>query len=103
MEINRLGDLTDIANLGLTLAETKRLLAGLQQEILATQVRVVLVPINAAEARPVSRAARNTGAYPRFCLVITWGSARRTVILIRKEQWPAPKKLGADPVSCHAH
>jgi hypothetical protein len=31
MAINRLGDLADIANLGLTLAETKRLLAGLQQ------------------------------------------------------------------------
>jgi hypothetical protein len=28
MEINRLGDLADIANLGLTLAETKRLLAA---------------------------------------------------------------------------
>jgi hypothetical protein len=39
MEITRLGDLADIANLGLTLAETKRLLAGLQQEIVATQVR----------------------------------------------------------------
>jgi hypothetical protein len=33
------GDLADIANLGLTLAETKRLLAGLQQEIVAAQVR----------------------------------------------------------------
>jgi hypothetical protein len=46
MEINRLGDLADIANLGerarergLTLAETKQLLAGLQQEIVAAQVR----------------------------------------------------------------
>jgi hypothetical protein len=46
MEINRLSDLADIANLGdraggggLTLAETKRLLAGLPQEIVATQVR----------------------------------------------------------------
>jgi hypothetical protein len=39
MEINRLGDLADSANLGLTLAETKRLLAGLQQEIVAAQVR----------------------------------------------------------------
>jgi hypothetical protein len=34
-----LGDLADIANLGLNLAETKRLLAGLQQEIVAAQVR----------------------------------------------------------------
>jgi len=33
MAIERLGDLADIANLGLTLAETKRLLAGLQQAL----------------------------------------------------------------------
>jgi hypothetical protein len=39
MEIERPGDLADIAGLGLTLAETKRLLAGLQQEIVAAQVR----------------------------------------------------------------
>jgi hypothetical protein len=39
MAIERLGDLADIANLGLTLAETKRLLAGLQQEIVAAQVK----------------------------------------------------------------
>jgi hypothetical protein len=38
MEINRPDDLRDIADLGLTLDETKRLLAGLQQEIVATQV-----------------------------------------------------------------
>jgi hypothetical protein len=39
MEIERSGDLADIADLGLTLAETKRLLAGLQQEIVAAQAR----------------------------------------------------------------
>ena len=46
MAIERPGDLADIADLGdrareggLTLAETKRLLAGLQQEIVAAQVR----------------------------------------------------------------
>jgi hypothetical protein len=39
MEINRPDDLGDIADLGLTLAETKRLLARLQQEIVAAQVR----------------------------------------------------------------
>lgn len=39
MEFNRPSDLADIADLGLTLAETKRLLAGLQQEIAAAQVR----------------------------------------------------------------
>jgi hypothetical protein len=39
MEINRPGGLADIVNLGLTLAETKRFMAGLQQEIVAAQVR----------------------------------------------------------------
>src|SRR3954451_22212546 len=33
-------DLTDLASLGLTLAEGKRLLAGIQQEIIAAQARV---------------------------------------------------------------
>jgi hypothetical protein len=36
MEINRPDDLGDVADLGLRLEETKRLLAGLQQEIVAT-------------------------------------------------------------------
>lgn len=35
----RPGDLDDIANLDLTLAEAKRLLAGVQQEIVAAQAR----------------------------------------------------------------
>jgi hypothetical protein len=39
MEISRPDDLCDINDLGLTLAETKRLLAGLQQEIVAAQIR----------------------------------------------------------------
>jgi hypothetical protein len=39
MQINRRDDLGDIADLGLTLAEGKRLLAGLQQEIVAAQAR----------------------------------------------------------------
>jgi hypothetical protein len=39
MEINRPDDLRDIADLGLSLDETKRLLAGLQQEIVAAQVK----------------------------------------------------------------
>jgi hypothetical protein len=38
LKINRLDDLSDIANLGLTLAEGKLLLAGLQQQIVAAQV-----------------------------------------------------------------
>ena len=39
MTINRPDDLSDIATLGLTLTEGKLLLAGLQQEIVAAQVR----------------------------------------------------------------
>jgi len=39
MEIRRPDDLVDIANLGLTLAEAKRLLAGVQREIVASQAR----------------------------------------------------------------
>ena len=37
MEIHRSGDLADIASLGLTLAEAKRLLARVQQEVVAVQ------------------------------------------------------------------
>ncbi len=39
MEIHRPDDLGDLANLGLTLAEAKRLLARVQQEIVAAQAR----------------------------------------------------------------
>ncbi len=39
MEIDRPDDLRDIADLGLTLAEAKRLLARVQQEIVAAQAR----------------------------------------------------------------
>jgi hypothetical protein len=40
MRVTRPGDLTDLARLGLTLAEGKRLLAGVQQGIVAAQARV---------------------------------------------------------------
>jgi hypothetical protein len=40
MTINRPDDLDDIANLGLTVADGKRLLANLQQEIVAAQARI---------------------------------------------------------------
>jgi hypothetical protein len=40
LQIARPDDLTDLASLGLTLAEGKRLLAGVQQEIVAAQARV---------------------------------------------------------------
>jgi len=39
VRINRPDDLRAIANLGLTLAEAKRLLAGVQREIVAAQAR----------------------------------------------------------------
>ena len=39
MEINRPADLTELANLGMTLSEAKRLLARVQQEIVAAQAR----------------------------------------------------------------
>ncbi len=39
MEINRPGDLVDIANLGLALSEAKRLLAGVQREVVAAQIK----------------------------------------------------------------
>ncbi len=40
LEISRSGDLRDIAGLGLTLAEVKLLLAGVQREIVAAQARM---------------------------------------------------------------
>ena len=39
MTINRPDDLDDIASLGLTVADGKRVLAGLQQEIVAAQAK----------------------------------------------------------------
>ena len=39
LEIDRSDDLVDIANLGLTLSEAKRLLAGVQRELVAAQAR----------------------------------------------------------------
>jgi hypothetical protein len=39
LQIARPSDLTDLASLGLTLAEGKRLLAGVQQELVAVQSR----------------------------------------------------------------
>jgi hypothetical protein len=52
MEIERPGDLADIADLGLTLAETKRLLAGLQQEVVAA--RSGITPLGGLRAHAVA-------------------------------------------------
>ena len=52
MRIARPDDLTDLATLGLTLAEGKQLLAGVQQELVAAQARRHAVRRAAAVARP---------------------------------------------------
>lgn len=52
MTINRPDDLDDIANLGLTVADGKQVLAGLQQEIVAAQAKSHSV------RRPVCRSCR---------------------------------------------
>ena len=54
MRIARPDDLADLAGLGLTLAEGKRLLAGLQREIVAAQARLH------ATRRPECRGDRRT-------------------------------------------
>src|SRR5436853_6498497 len=54
MRIARPDDLTDLATLGLTLAEGKQLLAGVQQELVAAQAR------RAAARRPECRSCGTT-------------------------------------------
>ncbi len=57
MKINRPDDLEHIASLGLTLADGKLLLAGLQQEIVAAQAR------GHAVRRPDCRTAEAAAAF----------------------------------------
>src|SRR3954463_819633 len=52
MRIARPDDLTDLATLGLTLAEGKQLLAGVQQELVAAQARRHAARRAAAVVRP---------------------------------------------------
>src|SRR4051812_50133660 len=54
MRIARPDDLTDLATLGLTLAEGKQLLAGVQQELVAAQAR------RHAVRRPACRSCSTT-------------------------------------------
>src|SRR4051812_33829544 len=54
MQIARPDDLTDLATLGLTLAEGKQLLAGVQQELVAAQAR------RHAVRRPACRSCSTT-------------------------------------------
>jgi hypothetical protein len=54
MRIARPDDLTDLATLGLTMAEGKQLLAGLQQELVAAQAR------RHAARRPACRSCCST-------------------------------------------
>ena len=70
MRIARPGDLTDLAALGLTLAEGKQLLAGVQREIVAAQARVH------AARRPACRscgAACRVKDYRRHAIATPFG------------------------------
>ena len=70
MRIARPDDLTDLAGLGLTLAEGKRLLAGVQREIVAAQARVHAV------RRPACRgcgAACRVKDYRRHAMATLFG------------------------------
>jgi len=69
MEINRPDDLGDIANLGLTLSEAKRLLAGVQRKIVAAQAR---------EYAPEARS-------PTACHMMTPSGRRKAVIVAQVE------------------
>ena len=66
MRIAKPGDLTDLASLGLTLAEGKRLLAGVQQEIVAGQASddeiKTFVAVDVADKLHVPRSARYVNA-----------------------------------------
>ena len=55
MGINRPGNLGSIAVLGLTLSETKRLLAALQREIAAAQVRTYQPEVHPPGSRNVTK------------------------------------------------
>src|SRR3954470_17663251 len=55
MEITKLDDLRDIANLGLSLAEAKQVLAALQREAVAAQVRDHALPCAPAASLPLLR------------------------------------------------
>ena len=63
MEIHRPDDLGDIANLGLTLPEAKRLLARVQQEIVAAQARNHAV--RRLDCPRCGKSARRLGIVPR--------------------------------------
>ena len=61
MRIARPDDLTDLATLGLTLAEGKQLLAGVQQELVAAQARLH------AARRPACRSCSTTCRIKDYC------------------------------------
>jgi hypothetical protein len=61
MRLARPDDLTDLARLGLTLAEGKRLLAGIQREIVAAQARVHAMRRPACRGWPSDRKAVRNG------------------------------------------
>ena len=61
MVIDRLGDLGDIAALGLTLAQGKQLVALVQQEIVTAQSR------DHAARRPICRSCGAAGIIGKWC------------------------------------
>jgi hypothetical protein len=92
MEINRPDDLGDIADLGMRLEETKRLLARLQQEIVATQVRA-----HAARRPTCSRCGGGrcrVKDYQEHVVATLFGQVRG-----RLPRFAVPRVAGASPAS----
>ena len=76
MRIARSEDLTDLASLGLTLAEGKRLLAGVQREVVAAQARLH------AARRPACRgcgAACRVKDYRRHAIATLFGQVGEVI------------------------
>ena len=83
MEINRPDDLGDHAHLGLTLTEAKRLLAGLQREIVGQQVRGEAIRPPDVLQPPTVRQSR---------------SQNRTRSMSKKPPSPLPPGEDEDPI-----
>ncbi len=91
MTINRPDDLGDIATLGLTLAEGKLLLAGLQQEIVAAQAKAHAV--RRPDCRSCGLVCRVKDYRDhRVCHVVRSGHGAASSILLcwmrRTRSWP---------------
>src|SRR5215203_4467108 len=80
MTIDRPDDLTEIANLGLTLAEAKRLMAGLQQQIVAAQARSHAV--RRPDCRSCGGVCRVKDYRTRGCNAVRSGHGAASAILL---------------------